>query len=68
MMYPNLRAEMARRGVNMSQLADAIGLTVGKVSARLSGKVKMSLDEAQAIKDVLHTDLPLEVLFSKEAA
>lgn len=65
-MYPNLRAEMARFRMSMSQLAEILGITGSTMSLKCAGKTSFTLDEAMAVKKALHTDLCLEKLFEKE--
>ena len=65
-MYPNLRAEMARRNVTVHQLAIVLNVTSNTMSLKLKGKAPISLQEAIKIKDYLQTDLTLEELFRKE--
>lgn len=65
-MFPNLRAEMARHKINMSQLASVLGITVGTMSQKCAGKTSFTLDEAFVIKTTLETDLCLEQLFERE--
>lgn len=66
-MFPNLRAEMARKGVNVSDLAEQSGIATTTMYDKLSGRTKVTLDEASAIKTALGVDIPIEVLFEKEA-
>lgn len=65
-MYPNLRAEMARRKVSQTHLADVIGVRIGTMSKKIAGHSSFTLDEANAIKAELNTELTLEELFSKD--
>lgn len=65
-MYPNLRAEFARKNMTFQIVADALGITVGTLSVKYNGKFGFTLDEAVAIKKLLDVDMPLEVLFEKE--
>lgn len=65
-MYPNLRAEMARKNITGYELAEKIGITNGTFSTKFNGKSEFTLDEAFKIKGVLETDLTIEVLFAKE--
>ena len=67
-MYPNLRAEMARRGVTISQLAAVIGVQLQTLSRKLNGGSEFTLTEAYAIKDYLGLTMPIEVLFKRAAA
>ena len=66
-MYPNLRAEMARKEINQNELADAVGITPATMSLKLSGKAKLTLDEAFAIKECVRSRLSLDALFATEA-
>jgi plasmid maintenance system antidote protein VapI len=67
-MYPNLKAEMARRNIFQKDLVKPLDLTLGTVSEKLRGNSEITLTEARIIKETIGTDLPLEVLFDKEAS
>lgn len=64
-MYPNVKAEMARRGITLADIAKdpSIDKTVSTMSLKFSGKAPITLTEAMRIKAILGTDLPLETLF-----
>lgn len=69
-MFPNLRAEIARRGLTFAQVAngvvDADGVPFNSVthfSLKMNGKYPFTLDEAFAIKKFLNTKLSIDVLF-----
>ena len=62
-MYRNLEAEIARAGMNNTELAKAIGVNVGSMSLKLNGHRPFSLKQAIAIKQTLKTELPIEELF-----
>lgn len=64
-MYPNVRAEMGRNGVNITGLAKALDLRIGTVSNKLRNG-KFTFAEAVKIKEFLKTDLSLEELFAVE--
>jgi transcriptional regulator with XRE-family HTH domain len=49
----NVRAEMARYGLEQQALADALGVTRAAVSAKLLGKRRIYLDELGLIADAL---------------
>ena len=66
MIYPNLRAELARKGWTLQQLADLIQIKVETLKKKLQGYSDLKFSEARKIKDVLGVDIPLEVLFAKE--
>lgn len=67
-MYPNLRAEMARKNMSISKLATESGLCMARLYDKLNGKSQRGfwLDDAIEIKAVLGVDMPLEELFKKE--
>ena len=67
-MYPNLRAEVARKGMTMKELAKKIGIGESTMMQKLSGKYAFTLDEAFKIREVLEVDLSIDVLFEKAAA
>lgn len=64
-MYPNLRAEIARRGLKLTDLSEMMDLTVATVSQKLNGKFPITLAEAKKLKTILDVDLPLETLFQE---
>ncbi len=65
-MYENLKAEMVRKNMTMSQLGEQCGMTLQKMSSRLNGKTPFIFDETLKIRDVLKVEMPLETLFQKE--
>lgn len=66
MIYPNLRAELARKGWSIKQLADLIKMPATTLNNKLYGKSELNFSEAQRIKDALGVNIPLEVLFAKK--
>lgn len=62
-MYPNLRAELTRRGLTMSEFAKRIGMSPQCLSYRMNGKRNFTYPEALRIKKELGVDIPLEILF-----
>lgn len=62
-MYPNLRAEMKRKGITLAWLAEQLGITIGTLSQKLTGKSPFTLNEAKKIKEILELDIPIEILF-----
>ena len=65
-MYPNVRAEMGRNGVNMTALAKALDMRIATVSNKLRNG-KFTFTEAVKIKQFLKTDMSLEELFREES-
>ncbi len=67
-MFPNCKAELARKNVTLEKLAKVLGLSVTTTSLKLNGKYPLTLKEAKAIKNYLGVDIPLEVLFEEAIA
>ena len=65
-MYSNLRAEVVRRNLKLSDVAKKVGLTRTGMSQRMNGKINFTFDEAKKIKSVLGVDMTLEELFEEE--
>ena len=66
MVYPNLKAEMARKGLTVEGLSLVSGISFSTLSSKLNGKRKMTYSEAVKIKQALNVDIPLEVLFTEK--
>ena len=69
-MYGNLRAEIARKGFTIEKLVDEMkkrgfNLTMSMLSQKLNGKYEIYLKEAKALKEIVETDLPLDILFEE---
>ena len=72
-MFPNLRAEMARKNITVRKLhallnESGVKISLSQLSMKLSGKYNLTLPEADAIRAVIDVDIPLDVLFAKEGA
>lgn len=67
-MYPNLKAEMARRGITASALSEKTEIPYSTLTPKLRGESPVTVREAQIIKAAIGTDLPLDELFSTEIA
>lgn len=66
-MFPNLRAEMARRSITVADLASVIHKTDRTVSDKLNGRGDFTLSEACAIRDGVFPGQTLEYLFTRES-
>lgn len=68
-MYPEVRAEMARKNITLKRMAHdrRINCTLSTLSLKLNGKSPLLYREACAIKSILKSELPLEKLFETEA-
>lgn len=62
-MLINLKVEIAKKGWNDTQLADASGIARPNISRIINGKASITLKNAIRIKETLGTDMELEELF-----
>jgi len=53
-----VRAEMARRGLNLTSLAEATGMSQASLSRKLRGETGLMLADALVVCDALHVTLP----------
>lgn len=69
-MYPELLAEMARKNITITQIArdPRINRTVSTMSLKINGKADLLFREAIVIKQIIGSDLPLEILFREREA
>ncbi|MFD2334629.1 hypothetical protein ACFSR7_35755 [Cohnella sp. GCM10020058] len=63
MAYGNLRAEMAREDVSITELAVFLGVRFGTVSDKLNGRSRFFVNESIKIKKRYFPDKPIEYLF-----
>lgn len=61
--YPNLAANMAKKGLRFTRIAEIIGISPASFTLRYQGKTHFKLDEAMRLRDLLFPDLSLEYLF-----
>lgn len=64
--YKNLRAEMARSGVTITQIADLLGVRFATVSDKLNGRSRFFCDEAIHIKRSFFPNHSVEYLFDQD--
>lgn len=62
-MYPNVRAEMARQGLSVADLADSLNISLSTMYGKLRGQYPITLIEAKAIKKIVKSEDPIEKLF-----
>lgn len=67
-MYPNLKAEMARRNVSVRKLSELIGMSITTLYDKMRGVSSFTFEECLKIKDALGVDVVVEILFAKEVA
>lgn len=61
--YKNLRAEMARNGVSVGDLADSLEVRFATVSDKLNGRSRFYWDEVNRIRTKFFPACTLEYLF-----
>lgn len=69
-MYPNMRAEIARKGLTLDEIVNEMkkrgfNITVPMLSQKLNGKYPLYLREAKALKEIVETDIYLDILFEE---
>ena len=64
--FPNLEAEMARKRILKSDIAELLHRTNGAITTRMDGTSEWLVWEVKAIKEYLQTDMTLEELFQEE--
>lgn len=62
-MYCNLKAEMARKGIKVKDIADLLGVRRATASDKINGKYRFYCDEAIKIKETFFSDLNIDYLF-----
>lgn len=65
-MYPNVKAELARKGMTIVDLSNATGIRYQTLSEKLRGNYSITVNEAILIKDALKVKTPIEVLFERK--
>lgn len=64
--FPTLEAEMARKNVMRTDLANLLHRTNGVITSRMNGTSEWVFWELTAIQKYLNTDLSLDELFAEE--
>lgn len=64
-MYRNARAEMVRAGLKLEDVAKTMDMTISTLSQKLNGKYPFTLIEAKQFKEIVKSELPLEILFEE---
>ena len=63
-MYPNLEAELKRKNIKRTDLAEYLGCSLSTISEKMQGKSDFSLTAAKKIKAFLGVDMRIEDLFA----
>lgn len=66
MHYKNLRAEMARSGVTIGELAEFLGVRFATVSDKMNGRSRFFCEEAIRIKRKFFPAYSIEYLFDQD--
>lgn len=63
-MYPNLEAELKRKGITRQEVADCLNTTLSTASLKLIGKAPIKLSEAIKLnKELFNGEFTIEYLF-----
>ena len=62
-MFPSLRAEMARYGLKIKDIAKLLGITPKTAQHKLSGKAHFTTNEMRKIRDTYFPNLTIDYLF-----
>ena len=65
-MFPNLRAEMARKNIKPTDISSALNITYDSTLNKLNGKTDFTRTEIFKIRDAFFPDLTLDYLFKTE--
>ena len=58
-----LRGALAEKGITQRELAKKLGLTTKSVNAKLTGRCKISVDEAASMSKILKLKEPSTIFF-----
>lgn len=64
MMFPNLKAEMARVNITAAQMAEAVDMPYNTMINKLSGRSTFTILEAFRIRAVFKDSFTIDYLFS----
>ena len=65
-MYPNLRAEMARKNIKSTVVAEVLGISYDTMSNKMTGKSDFTRTEIFKIRDEFFPNLTLDYLLETE--
>lgn len=63
--FPNLVAEIARRGIKKTSIAEQIGVSSRTLYSKISGETSFTWEEVCAIKDYFFPDMDQRTLFKR---
>ena len=62
-MFPNLRAEMARKEIKTKHIMELLGVSLRTAENRLNGRVPLNLPEMLKIRDGFFPEMTIDYLF-----
>ena len=65
-MYPNLEAELKRKNIKRTDIANHLGISVSTVSEKMQGNSDFTFGATVKIKQMLGVNIPLEELFATD--
>lgn len=66
MRYSNLKAEMVRKGIKISDLSKLLGKSISSIDKLVACKTRLNLEDAFKIRDTFFPGMTLEYLFEKK--
>lgn len=64
-MFENLRAEMARKNITITEIAKTIGVNRDTLGKKFSGKSSLNLDEAFLIQKKFFPEMEVQLFFQE---
>ena len=64
--YMNLKAELARKGVTQTQVAESLGMSLKNLNMKINGKVAFTVPEMVAIHDTFAPDATIDYLVATD--
>lgn len=65
-MYSNLKAEMARKGITLTDMAERMDINISTLSIKLNLGNRIKLHEAYKIRDMFFPDMTVDYLFATD--
>lgn len=62
-MYKRIESQLVLNGISKKELAEQVGIAYNTLLAKMRGEREFTLKEAREIKQILHSEEPIEELF-----
>lgn len=62
--YPELKAAIARNGIKHGEIANLLEKTETTISSKMNGKSSFSVEEAIKVWKAYFSDIPFDILFN----